>query len=70
MPSQTPTPRREYRTAKRQAMDATAMIFDLEDRLEALRELLRDLTATLHVRQARARWDGRTERRRIHDRRA
>jgi hypothetical protein len=70
----TPThrPRRDYRTGKRLTMDATAIVLDLEDRLEQLREILRDLTGTLHagqVRDARP-WDGATDRRRTTDRRA
>ena len=67
----TPTrPRRDYRTGKRLTLDATAIVLDLEDRLEQLRVVLRDLTGTLHVGQVRDRWDGSTERRRLRDRRA
>lgn len=70
MPTQTPTrPRRDYRTGKRLTMDATAIVMDLEDRLERLREVLRDLTGTLHAGQVRDRWDGATERRAARDRR-
>ena len=58
-PHRTP---REFHTAKRQSLEASAIVMDLEDRLERLRAILRYLTATLHDRHVRAarRWYGNT----------
>lgn len=53
---------RDYRTAKRLAMDATALSIDLE-------VTLRDLSEVLNRHTRVVRWDGRTDRRRG-DRRA
>jgi hypothetical protein len=68
-----PRPRRkpgEYLTASRLTLEAAAQVMDLEDRLEALRATLRDLTAQLHRGRVRAsRWDGTTERRLTPERR-